>query len=606
MFNGNVPTWATLMPQDSWNKIELPETAPGKHSVPGIISILDRVFPPWKQLLPALIIVAAVLYIYRPSFHGDWLWDDDTYITNNPLLREPGRLWKAWFEPGSFVEYYPIEQSVQWLQWRVWGNNTFGYHLTNVVLHIVSALLVWCLLSKFGLRLAWLGGLLFAIHPVQVESVAWIVELKNTLSLPPFLLAMIFWIDFEENNRPRDYWFALGLFLMAMLCKITMAPFPVLILLYAWWKRGKIALSDLEAATPFFVISFVLAVTAFKAGHTYNEIRHITLSEAVVNGYLPRLALVGLTIFFYFSKVLLPVGLITIFPKWAVEPPSLWQFWPWPVLAGVFYYLWTRRQSWGRHALLGLGFFLIFLSPFLGFLSVSYMIFTWVMAHFLYIPIIGLIGLTIAALEQIGSRVSGVARQCGRALVAVTVGLLVFLSHAYAERYANSITLWTYTVKHDPQAWFAYTNLGDALLRSGRISEAIDALEQTVKIRPDFSKGRFNLGAALMQAGRSDEAIDQFEQVLKTNPDYAPAYNNLGLILSDRGSYADAIAQFEQAIHYQPDYAAAYNNLGIALLRSGRTSEAIIQIREALKINPSYTQARDNLARLQALPATAP
>ena len=126
------------------------------------------------------------------------------YLSQNPLLHDPARLWKAWFQPGSFIEYYPLEQTVQWVQWQLWGNDTFGYHLTNVCLHLLGAFLVWRLLSKFGLRLAWLGGLIFAIHPMMVESVAWISELKNTLSLPPFLLAMCAWIDYEERGRKQD------------------------------------------------------------------------------------------------------------------------------------------------------------------------------------------------------------------------------------------------------------------------------------------------------------------------------------------------------------------------------------------------------------------
>jgi hypothetical protein len=154
------------------------------------------------------------------------------------MTQSPTGLWSIWFEPGSQLDYYPIKASVQWLQWHLWGMDTLGYHLTNVVLHILSALLVWRLLSKFGLRLAWLGGLIFAIHPVQVESVAWIAELKNTLSLPPFLLAMCAWIDYEERGKAKDYFLALGLFLVAMLCKLTVVLFPLVILLYAWWRRG--------------------------------------------------------------------------------------------------------------------------------------------------------------------------------------------------------------------------------------------------------------------------------------------------------------------------------------------------------------------------------
>ena len=176
--------------------------------------------------LQAALIATATLWVFSPAFHGTWLMDDGLYVLENPLQHDPARLWKTWFVPGSFIEYYPMEETVRWAQWQLWGAEPLGYHLTNVGLQIVSALLVWRLLAKLGLRLAWIGGLIFAVHPVQVESVAWIAELKNLLSLTPFLLAMAAWIDFEERRDARDYWLALGLFLVAMLCKISAAPFP--------------------------------------------------------------------------------------------------------------------------------------------------------------------------------------------------------------------------------------------------------------------------------------------------------------------------------------------------------------------------------------------
>ncbi|HUB68463.1 MAG TPA: hypothetical protein VL981_13340, partial [Candidatus Methylacidiphilales bacterium] len=175
----------------------------------------------WMVLLKALCIVVAGFWIFAPALHCDWADDDIFYLSKNPLRSDPQQLWKTWFSPGSFIEYYPITETVQIVQWRLWRADSFGYVMTNIVLHIVNALLVWRLLGKLGLRLAWLGGLLFAMHPLTVESVAWISELKNTLSLSPFLLGMGAWIDYEENKRSRDYWLALGLFLAAMLCKIT-------------------------------------------------------------------------------------------------------------------------------------------------------------------------------------------------------------------------------------------------------------------------------------------------------------------------------------------------------------------------------------------------
>jgi hypothetical protein len=554
------------MAQCSKKKNSLLETgrikeAEGKEVLPGKLSGV-----PWATILQALVIAAAALWIYRPSLHGGWLWDDDFDITDNTITQSPTGLWSIWFKPGSQVDYYPIKASVQWIQWHLWGMNTLGYHLTNVGLHILSALLVWRLLSKFHLRLAWLGGLVFAIHPVQVESVAWIAELKNTLSLPPFLLAMCAWIDYEEHQRDRDGELALGLFLVAMLCKTTMVMFPVAILLYAWWQRGRIGWNDVKASAPFFLISLVLGLITVRLQH------HFALQQTVgpLGGVFSRLACAGLSLSFYFSKCFLPVELMPIYPQWTVDPPSLWQFFPWLVLGAVTCWLWTKRRTWGRHALLGLGFFLLFLAPFLGFKAISYMNFTWVMDHFLYLPIIGLIGVVVAALGQMEMQLPATLRPYAIGLVTVALALLAFESRTYAKMFINQETLWTYELRYNPDAYPAHNNLGKVLLQEGRLSAAREQFEETLRIYPDYAPAHNNLGNVLQETGRLSEAMEQYRQALRINPNYAEAHYNLGVALQQTGPLSEVIQQYEQALRIKPHYAEAHNNLGLALQQTGQ------------------------------------
>jgi len=546
-------------------------------------------------LIQVVAIVAATFWIFWPALHGDWIWDDNFYITQNPLLHDPARLWKAWFEPGSFVEYYPIEESVQWAQWQLWHTDTFGYHLTNVFLHIINALLVWHLLNKFGLRLAWLGGLLFAIHPVQVESVAWIVELKNTLSLPPFLLAMCFYIDYDRHGKLRDYLWATGLFLVAMLCKPSMVMFPVVILLYVWWKRDRVRWEDLKTSAPFFVISLVQGLLTLLVGAWYLQFQHAHSSDVPVGGILSRLALAGLSLSFYFSKCFLPIGLLAMYPKWSIDPPSPILLLPWLVLVGVIYWFWTKREGWGRHALLGLGFFLINLALFIGFITGAFMSFTWVMDHFLYIPIIGLIGLVVAGLEQAGKKLSGFMRSFAIAIVTVVMALMAWESHSYAEKFVDEAAFWNHTLKYNPGAWAAHQNLGGFLFKKGRISEAIEQYEQAIKISPDCVNAYYSLGIALLKLNQISEAKKQFEQALKIYPDYAEVHNSLGSVLGREGRAAEAIDQFEQAIKLDPDYAEAHKNLGIALLKANRIPDVIEQFQQVAKLNPDDAEACNNL-----------
>jgi len=562
----------------------------------GILST-EFVLPGWKLvLIHAAIIVAAGLWIYWPALHGDWLWDDDMYISGNHLLLHPARLWKAWFQPGSFIEYYPIEETVQWIQWHLWHKDTFGYHLTNVILHLINALLVWRLLVKFRVRLAWIGGLIFVVHSFNVESVAWISELKNTLSLCPFLLAMCVWIDYEESKRRGDYLLALVLFLVAMLCKITMAPFPVVILVYAWWKRGRIGWSDLRASAPFFLISLVLGLTTHWVGVYYWKHYHLQpMVPPPLGGFFSKLALAGLTIAFYFGKFFWPVPTTPMHHQWPVDPPTLLQFMPWLVLGVLGYWFWRRRETWGRHVILGMVFFLINLVPFLGFNSISYMSFTWVMDHLLYIPMIGLIGLVTAALSDIDERLPVSVRPFGTGLLAVALVLMAFQSHAYSAAFTNSETLWSNALEQNPRAWLAHDFLGKALLLDHQWEEAKSHFDATLAVKPDFADAYANLGTALFQTGRVPEGVEQFRKALSLNPNDAMTRNNLGVVLGLTGRLPEALRQFECALREQPNYTEAHNNMGNTLLLAGRISEAIEQFQAAVRINPSYAAARDNL-----------
>jgi Tfp pilus assembly protein PilF len=601
---------------------------------------IQFVRPTWKQALQTLAIAAAVFWIYWPALRGDWLWDDNIDISENAITQSPTGLWKIWFEPGSEPDYYPVKASVQWLQWHLWGMDTLGYHLTNVLLHILSALLVWRLLSKFGLRLAWLGGLIFAVHPVQVESVAWIVELKNTLSLPPLLLAMCAWINYEERGKAKDYWLALGLFLVAMLCKLSVVLFPLVILLYAWWRRGRIGWNDLKTSLPFFGVSLLLGLITIGTGIWDQRFNHSDSGAMPVGGLLARLVAAGLSLAFCFSKSFLPVGLLPIYPKWTIDPSSPVQFLPWLVLGGVICWFWTKRQSWGRHALLGLGFFLINLGPCPGFIPAPDMAFTWVMDHFLYLPIIGLIGLVVAALGQMEIELPASFRPCGIGLVTVLLAILTFESRGGAALYINSETLWTYELQYNPEAYpaynnlglaflhsgqaskameqfeqvlrikpadaDAYNNLGLALLQSGQVSKAMDQYEQALRINPDLSETHNNLGSALGQIGQLSAAKEQFEQALKLSPDSVEAHNNLGIVLAQTGQASAAKEQFERAVQLNPDNAVSHFDLALALEQTGQLAEAMEQYEEALRIKPDFAAARNNLARLQALQKAAP
>jgi tetratricopeptide (TPR) repeat protein len=582
----------------------------------------------WRFWLKAALIIAAPLWIYWQIVYGGWLMDDSFYLTGNALLGDPNRLWLAWFQPGSFIEYYPIHESFQWAQWQMWGDNPKWYHATNIFLHIFSSLLVWRLLSKFHLAWAWVGGLIFAIHPTLVETVVWPSELKNTLSLPPFLLAMCFFIEYDNHRRPRDFYFAIASFVIAMLCKISMMPFPAAILLYAWWKRGRIGWSDLRGSAPFWGIAFGIALVSLWCGQIFASTHRMDIT--FTTGGLPfRIAVIGQTLSFYLATCVWPFGLQPMYVRWPLDHPTLLQFLPWPLTAAAVYWCWTNRATWGRHVLLGFGFFVLFISPNLGIYIISYMRLTWVMDHFVYIAIIGLIGLAVAGLEALSHRFSFTGSLLLYAAVFLATLDLTLGSHWYAAKFIDQKTLWTYAIEVNPKAYTAYNNYGSIILSEGKVEEAFDDFTQAVKYYPDYFEAHYNRGLTLRRLGRTEEslaelrratelsprslparlfyadtlvsagypyeAIHQYEIAAEENPDDARIHSTLGGMLVNVGRIPDAAREFNEAIRLYPDAASPHNDLGNVLFLMGQREAAINEYREAVRLSPQMAEAHNNL-----------
>jgi hypothetical protein len=498
-----------------------PIPAASTDPAPGAPAAKPRGFP-WDVVLKIGVIAAVIFWIYAPALDGGWLWDDDFLIQNNPAVVNPMALWGIWFEPGTLIDYYPLTVSLEWLEWQLWPGSTLAYHLTSVFLHLTSALLLWYLFRKLGLRLAWLGALLFAVHPALVESVAWMVELKNTLSLPPFLLALAFWIDYERNGRRWDYALALIFFITAMLCKTTMVMFPVLILLYAWWLRHRLRWRDLVRSAPFFGVSAAFTLLLLRYQH-----HGIGENLIPLDGFPSRLACAGLSLSFYFSKAVLPVGLLPIYPQWKVDPPELIQFLCWPVLAGAVGWLWTRRGPWSRAVLLGLGFFVLNLLPFIGFHDISFMRFGWVMDHFLYLPIIGLLGVAVAALGQWQQRLDLPLRPWVTVAVLALAAAWAWGGHQYTKIFHSPATLWTYTIEHFPAAWPAHNDLGIIYSKAGRYAEAKEQFEEALQLFPGYPEAHNGLGIVLIKTHHRAEGIEQFQEALQYAPEFVTVRQNL-------------------------------------------------------------------------------
>jgi Flp pilus assembly protein TadD len=545
----------------------------------------------WFNLGLAGVIVAAGWYVFSPALPGDWLWDDTLEVAENPVLRDAHGLWKIWFDPVGLYDYYPIKSSVQWLQWQLWGNDTFGYHLTSLGLHLVSALLFWQVLRKLGVRWAWLGGLLFTVHPLVVESVAWIAEMKNTLALPPLLAALSCWLDYDARRRSRDLVCAVALFLVAMLCKTSAVMFPLTLLLQAWWKRGRIGAADGKAAAPFFAISLVLGLVTVWFQH-HRALAGFAAELASPGGFWSRCAVAGMALAFYFSKSVLPAGLMPIYPRWEVSPPSPAQFLPWVVLGVVVLTFWRHRATCGRHALFGSGWFLLHLVPVLGFITMAFQRLAWVSDHLAYVALPGLIGLAVAGGGTMVDRLAGFKRTLALMGAGVVLALFAYQSHGYARIFRSEETFWTCAVARNPTAWLAHYNLGQKLFKEGRLTEAIRHYQQAAQIRPDFADAQCSLGIALLLADRRGEAITHLEAALRARPDMADAHVALANVLAANGRIEEARPHYAEAARLKPSEADIQFNWGNALLQAGQFGEAADHLREAVRLNPADAQAR--------------
>ena len=544
-----------------------------------------------KFVLQISVIVVAVAWIYGPVLHGGWLMDDDRYLSKNPLLHDPDRFEKIWFVPGSFSEYYPIEETICSMQWFLWGNDTLGYHVTNVCLHLTNALLVWRLFRQLALRLAWLGGVIFAVHPLQVESVAWISELKNTLSFVPFVLAISAWIKFEERRLNRDYRIALAFFFVAMLCKISMAAFPAIILLYAWWKRGRVLWEDLKRCAPFLLISILLMTVG-----DWAQSRLGSDADSIPTTFFDHVALINSLIFFYLAKFLWPTGFLVIYPPLITRPASWIETLPLLLVGIAAIWFWFKRNEWGRHALLGLGFFLANLLPVIGFICARYPNLFWSLDHLLYVPVLGLIGILIAIFDQIKSRIPF-------ALFVGSLGLMLLVmtiqSHRYAKNFISQEVLWSYTLEHNAGAEPAYYGLGNVALQDGRLVQAISFFQQAIRYNPNDSQAHSGLGLALSEQGRLLEAVGEYEQSLAEYPRNAPVHYNFGKVLLQLGRINDAVQQFREVLEIASYDTKAHNSLGVALAILGRRGEAETEFETTLRIEPGNSDARAGLDRLR-------
>lgn len=567
----------------------------------------------------ALLAIAACL-AYWPALKGEFVLDDDGLLTDNVLVKASDGLSRMWFtlEP---VDYWPVTNSTLWLEWRLWGMNPVGYHVTNLLLHVAAALLIWANLRALGIPGAFLAALLFVVHPVNVESVAWISQRKDALAIVFFLLSILWYLRAEQQRGARNqgpgtkedetssqaegqtpgvtgsdrpwYWLSLLGFVLALLSKGSVAILPLLLLLIVWWQRRRIGLGDLARTAPFFLVAVALtAVNLWFRTHGADIIvRDISFSQRLVGA--------GTAVWFYLSKGLTPIHLSFSYPQWQIESQLL--FWWLPLAAAFIVTLLLGRNynstqtNWGRALLFAWVFFCVALVPVLGFTDVGFMQYSPVADHYQHIAIIALSALAAAAWSVGYIRSHRLSRLIVGLTAVIVVGLLTLLSRQQSQLFSSPITLYEATIKENPGSWFARNNLGIIFGKYGRTRDAKLQFDEALRLNPDCAMTHYNLGNLFRVTDKIQDSIAQYQLALKLQPNFYDAHNNLGSVFLSNGRPQEAAVQFREAAKCRPDSAIARYNFGNSLVAVDQSSEAIYQYNRALQLRPDFAEVHSNL-----------
>lgn len=573
----------------------------------------------WRQrAIGAAGIIVLVLLAYLPVImSGGWIWDDDSYVTGNPHLRTLEGLSTMWM-PGNTPQYYPLVFTTFWIEYHLWGLDPQGFHIVNVLLHMANALLLWGLLAKIRVPGSWLIAAVFALHPVHVESVAWVTERKNVLSLFFYLLAASSYLTFDrmrdalptERRRECWGWYALAvlLYAAALLSKTVTASLPVALLLVMLWQRPwreVVLMRRLLPLAPMFVIGLGLGL------HTAYLERTLVgaTGDAFDFTFIERLLIASKVTLFYPWKIIWPEPLIFFYPRWTIDQATVASYWSIAVCAAIAATcVWAFVRGW-RGPVLALAFFVVTIFPAMGFFNVWPFIYSFVADHFQYHASIGTIVL-------IGGSAAWLARHRPRVLIAPATVVLVLLfaqTWRHGAIYRDADTVWRDTIAKNPDAWAAHNNLASSLLTQAqharaagddaaareRLHESLDHTTRSLEANPENLSAYTNHGEALRMLGRADEAVPYFRYVVDNAPVPLPrAYFNLGRALYMVGDHDEARRWHEQATEAAPSWPRPHEELGRIAIAAEDFETAITRLERVAALDPTDTRVWETLCAL--------
>ncbi len=541
-------------------------------------------------LIGGLAIVAFTLVAYIPALRAGFIWDDESYVEGNSTLRNLDGLRRMWFSTDATPQYYPAVFTTFWMEYQLHGLKPFGYHLVNVLLHAANAILLWRVLRALAIPGAWIAGAIYAVHPVMVESVAWVTERKNVLSCFFFLASLRTYLAYALPAAPARrhslYFMSLALFVLALLSKTVACSLPAVILLLLWMKQGRLATRDVLRLAPFFILGLALALVTVHVEREHVRVKDVHLGISPVD----RVLIAGRAVWFYLGKLIWPRKLTFIYPRWIVDHRAAWQY-IFPVAAlSAIVGLWFARARIGRGPLVAGLCFIGVLAPALGFVDVYPMRFSFVADHFQYVACMAMIACFAALL----TRAAGPSRA---AIIAGPI-LLIFsvLTWRQTRLYSDRVALWSGVIERNPGAWIAYQNLSSAYAEQGRESDALEMTARAVQLNPQDDVSQAQLAMAQLRSGNPRRAAEIAEAAIRAGQDRYTTRGALAMAQLDLRQYNEAITNISIALRAKPDFALGHFVLSSAYRRTGRAAEARAELDAAAKLDPENAEIRCQMA----------
>ena len=599
-----------------------PDPSPKAHSAPVRERSVEK-----RTWLAGGALVALVFLVYQPVWKAGYLWDDDLVLTANPVIVGPFGLKEIWTTGAADI--CPFTLSTFWLEHKLWGTAPLPFHLVTVLFHAVGAVVFWRLLRALAVPGAWLGAAVWALHPVMVESVAWVAEMKNTESGVFVLLSLLFYVR-AATAPPRRGWvgnYAASLIfaVLAMASKSSTVALPVVMALCGWWIERQWRWRSLAKVAPVLAMSIADALLSL-----WTQGQNDAHTDAGPRSWPERFVTAGQAVWFYLGKLAWPHPLSVVYPRWQPDPYRWTSYLSLLAIGTVFVILWLRRNSWGRSYFFAWTVFVVALAPVLGFADMTYHRHSFVADHFQYLAAMGPLALVGAGLGRLREKQPPWLAPVAAGALLLILGLLTWQR---ARVFRDGESLWRDNLIANPNSWVAYNNLGDdALENDSDPKKALELFSKALALQPNFAETRNNMGAALAQEGHYLEAIAEFRKALALLPRYQTAKNNLGMAyfnlgktdealtqfrealnmgvarldirmyiavaLTKAGKLDEAIAEYRKAVADYPNDAELHNNLGNALIHKHQVDEAQAEYRKAIALNPRFAEPHGNLAQV--------